>query len=337
MTQRNFRWPIYGHDAQARVLQESITLGNLAHAYIFYGPPQIGKRAVADSFIQSILCQGQDPHPCQRCDHCAAYSGGVHPDVFAVRPRDGASTISVEQIRQLQNQLYLRPTFASVMIGMVYDAQRLHLVAANALLKLLEEPPPNVIIVLVAHTLATLPATLISRCQLLKFRPLTYAAMKKWLSSQLLDQRMTKTVAALSMGRIGVAQSLIQDTLQSYHASVSAILTMFEGAALDRFLYIEKLVSEFKAKTGLDEGRDLIGSFLDYSELLLRDLLLVKISRELVCNETYRDRLQKLSKRFTMQVLHQLLSELRAVRMQLARHLNVQLALENYSIKIPEL
>jgi len=318
-------------------LQDSITFGNYAHAYIFYGPPQIGKRAVADFFIQSILCQGQDPRPCQRCDQCAAYSGRVHPDVFALRPLDGATTISVEQIRQLQNQLYLRPAFASVVVGMVYDAERLHHVAANALLKLLEEPPPNVIIVLVAHNLATLPATLISRCQLLKFRPLTTSAMKKWLSSQLLDRQMTKTVTALSMGRIGVAQSLIQDTLQSYHASVSAILTMLESAALDRFLYIERLVSECKAKTGLDEGRDLIGTFLDYSELLLRDLLLVKISQELVCNETYRERLQKLSKRFTMQVLHQLLSELRGVRTQLARHLNVQLALENYSIKIHEL
>ncbi|MFQ5520086.1 MAG: DNA polymerase III subunit delta', partial [Candidatus Methylomirabilia bacterium] len=170
---------IRGHSAVSGLLRSAIDSDRVAHAYAFVGPPGIGKKLTAKAFAQALLCSSHQstssggrssPGGCGLCPACRRVEAGAHPDCHLIVP-DGQQ-IKIEQVRELARLASLRPYEGRLKVFIVDDAERMSLVTANALLKTLEEPPDRTVIILVLSRARALPATVLSRCQVVRFTPL---------------------------------------------------------------------------------------------------------------------------------------------------------------------
>jgi len=164
---------IVGHARPVKILMGALRSGRLAHAYMFVGPDGVGKATTALNLAKAIHCEGQGVDACDTCAACEKVSRGSHPDVLWIEP-EGAQ-IRIEQIRDLQQRVAYRPLEGSRRCVVLDRAHDMTLPAANALLKVLEEPPEGNVMVLIARSTSVLPPTVVSRCHVICFSPLTAA------------------------------------------------------------------------------------------------------------------------------------------------------------------
>jgi len=166
---------ILGQAKPIGILQKALTTGKLAHAYLFYGSSGAGKVFTAVNFAKALNCLNNASNPTNCCDECASckkIDAGNHIDVRWISLLKGKSEISIEQIRQLQAQVNLRPYEARYKVFSIQDAEHMNEEAQSALLKTLEEPPVKSIIILTTSNPEALLGTIMSRCQSIKFFPL---------------------------------------------------------------------------------------------------------------------------------------------------------------------
>ena len=154
----------------------------LAHAYLFVGPKSIGKKETALAAARLVNCaQATQGHPCDACESCRKIIRGMHPDIHLVA--DGEGSIKIEDIREMLTQGQLRAFEARFKVFIIVDAERLTLEAGNALLKTLEEPVKDTLIILTTAMADHLLATVRSRCQVINFFGLTKDRLKKYFAA----------------------------------------------------------------------------------------------------------------------------------------------------------
>jgi DNA polymerase-3 subunit delta' len=175
---------IEGHDAVVEYFRETLRANRLATTYLFVGPEGIGKLTFARKLAQTLLCTEHDPsemNPCGQCESCRLALAGTHPDLEIVSLQPGKSELSIEQFvgdQKHRNQegmchnIALRPMLARRRVAIIDDADWMNIHAANFLLKTLEEPPPNAVIILVGASRSRQLPTILSRAQIIRFRPL---------------------------------------------------------------------------------------------------------------------------------------------------------------------
>lgn len=159
-------------------------LARLPHALLLHGQEGLGKHAFAVRLAQGLLCgqPGADVVACGRCKGCLLFAAGTHPDLSVIEPLEDSAIITVDQVRALGDFLGLRPHTATRKVVILSPADAMNQNAANALLKLLEEPPLGSVLLLVTARLTRLPATVRSRCALMAFRPPEKPAALAWLA-----------------------------------------------------------------------------------------------------------------------------------------------------------
>src|ERR1051325_9705657 len=200
---------IIGHQKQIETLRSALMNGRLHHAYLFAGPEGVGKRKIAFSFAKVIHCSETPGDFCNGCANCARIDAGNHPDVRFLEPLAGKKEISIQQIRDIENELNFRSFSGKRKVAVIDPATLMNLSAQNALLKTLEEPPQDSLLILVAANGGGLLPTLRSRCLLLPFAPLDRELVAYFLSSRDdIDSNRAEVLAALSMGSIGTALAL---------------------------------------------------------------------------------------------------------------------------------
>ena len=161
---------VVGQQHITRTLQNAIRSGRIHHAFLFIGSRGIGKTTSARILAKALNCSSSDeptPTPCDQCDNCEAISSGTSMDVIEI---DGASNNSVEDIRQIRENIRMVPSSSRYKIYVIDEVHQLSIAAFNALLKTLEEPPPHGIFILATTEAHKVPATIISRCQRYDFR-----------------------------------------------------------------------------------------------------------------------------------------------------------------------
>jgi DNA polymerase-3 subunit delta' len=180
----------FPEQAEAKRLLRAALAEGPAHAYLFYGPPGVGKRAAAIAFAGELI--GDRPR----------VERGAHPDVYLVEPV--GDQIRIDDVRELRRDLHMRPFEADRRVYLVYSAETLNEDAADALLKDLEEPPPYAVIVLVADDLGPLPETIRSRCQLVPFTRLSERAIREEIDARApgLEPDQAASLARLAAGRL---------------------------------------------------------------------------------------------------------------------------------------
>ena len=162
------------HNEQPEIagqLQRSLKRGRLAHAYLFHGPRGSNREAMARTLAKALNCLKNTDDCCDTCDSCRRIDAGVHPDVYWVRPESKSRRITIEQIREFENAVNLKPSFGRVKVGVLVDADCLGEEASNAFLKTLEEPPAQTIIILLTAEPQRLLPTILSRCLRISFGP----------------------------------------------------------------------------------------------------------------------------------------------------------------------
>ncbi|MBL7081224.1 MAG: DNA polymerase III subunit delta' [Candidatus Omnitrophica bacterium] len=143
----------------------------LSHAYLFLGQSGTGKRGVCREFAKAVNCQRESFPACQECISCHKIENNTHPDIHYIE-KEKSDFIKIGQIHYLEERIALRPFEGRFKIFIITDAESLTEEASNCLLKTLEEPPANSIIILLANDLQRLLPTIVSRCQILRFSPL---------------------------------------------------------------------------------------------------------------------------------------------------------------------
>ncbi|HYQ92090.1 MAG TPA: DNA polymerase III subunit delta' [Candidatus Competibacteraceae bacterium] len=189
------------HTSQWRELLQRKAADRLPHALLCSGPAGLGKRQFAEYFAQFLFCTVPTPEvsACGICRSCRLFLAGNHPDYLRVEPAEEGKPIKVDQVRELVAFLGYTSQLGGYKIALLTPAERMNLNAANSLLKTLEEPPGNSLLVLLSTAVAQLPATIRSRCQQLRFQLPPFEMALAWLQPRVSGN------AALLLGLSGGA------------------------------------------------------------------------------------------------------------------------------------
>ncbi len=161
---------VVGQEHITRTLQNAITAGRIGHAFLFIGSRGIGKTTTARVLCKALNClsvEAPTPDPCGECDNCTSIAAGNSLDVIEI---DGASNNSVEDVRQIRDNIRMVPSRSRYKVYVIDEVHQLSTSAFNALLKTLEEPPEHAVFILATTEAHKIPATIISRCQRYDFR-----------------------------------------------------------------------------------------------------------------------------------------------------------------------
>jgi DNA polymerase-3 subunit delta' len=219
---------VRGHDALVKAFAHARQRGRLAHAYLFAGPPGVGKRLFAQELAKTLLCENSDEgrqEACDRCAACALVEAGSHPDLFQVARPEDSLELPIDLMRELSRNLSLKPARGRGKIGIVDDADDLNDESANSFLKTLEEPPPRSLLILIGTASERQLPTIVSRCQVVRFAPLPEAAVAELLREQGVEAEQAQRLARLSGGSPGQALLLAEPALWEFRRTLLAGLT----------------------------------------------------------------------------------------------------------------
>jgi DNA polymerase-3 subunit delta' len=274
-------WQTTGQDRIISFLTDSIERGSLAHAYLFVGPPHVGKMTLAIDLARALNCTVDQP-PCGICRTCQRIAQGKHPDVVMIdknagrdpKDRKKASEISIDTIREhLQRGSNLPPYEGKYKVFIIEDADLMSVEAANCLLKTLEEPPHHVVIVLLTSEENVLLPTVISRCQRFELKPVSLPEIESRLSAGAsIPEEKVKLLARLSGGCLGWALSAADDDsfLKSREMRLSEFVSLINRGWDERLSYIQQLPSDRKGIT------DILSLWISWC----RDVMLMKYNCE---------------------------------------------------------
>jgi DNA polymerase III subunit delta' len=216
-----------GHDAVVEQFRRALAAGRLASAYLFVGPDGVGKRAFALQLAKALLCERADPaalEPCGACQSCIMCDASTHPDIHLVKRLKDTKTLKLEQFvgdRDHRNQvgfchdLALKPLMGGRRIGIIDDADWFTPESANSLLKLLEEPPPGALLILIGTSRNRQLPTILSRVQVVRFHGLPADDLRELALAQGLapDAAQADALAASSGGSLAAARDFADGQL----------------------------------------------------------------------------------------------------------------------------
>ena len=229
---------IYGQDRAIDQLKTAFGSGRMHHAILCSGPDGVGKRSVAWVLANLLLCQAPvNADPCLVCGACRRFAEETHADFITVgllHKSDGSTEkmIKVDQIRALQKKLALKSYEGGRRIILIMDADRMNPSTANALLKTLEEPPSDTVFLLTSNAPSSLLPTVVSRCQSLRFSPLSNEVLTK-IATLKLGHELSHIEPILDMadGSISRLIHLLDDDMRSlYDRCKTRILALRDGA-----------------------------------------------------------------------------------------------------------
>lgn len=234
---------VVGQEHVTRTLRNAIASGRIHHAFLFIGSRGIGKTTTARILAKALNCQSSDTptaDPCGTCANCVSIGEGTNIDVIEI---DGASNNSVEDVREIRENIRLMPTSGRYKIYIIDEVHQLSSFAFNALLKTLEEPPPHGVFILATTESHKIPATIISRCQRFDFRRVS-----------------VEGIVALLRGIVEKEGKRASD------AALYAVANAAEGGVRDSESILDQLMSYCDDEIGFQDVYDMLG-------LVQRDVL----------------------------------------------------------------
>ncbi len=268
---------IGGQEQAVKILQNSLRDGRLAHAYLFSGIEGVGKTSCAISLTQALNCEEGGQDGCGRCPTCQRIIHLNFPDFRKIEPGGPARTIKIEAIRSLRREIHVEPVEGNYKVFLVTDADRMNEESSNALLKVLEEPPEESILILSTSYPHLLLPTVLSRCQLICFRRLSREEVMGILQSKVdISESEAKFVAGLSEGSPGKALSLLQWGLDE-RSEIIAWLKKGDVTVEDIFSIAEKVAKNRK--------REKLLWFLEVVLSWYRDLFMMVVGDSSIINE----------------------------------------------------
>ncbi len=319
-------WGVVGHDWAVALLRSSLSAGRVAHAYLLSGPPQIGKRTLALALAQALNCAQPDA-PCGRCPSCLKIARGVHPDVRLIVGEGAGGNIKIEQVRALQHEAVLAPYEGRYRVFVIRQMEQATLEAANSLLKTLEEPPAQVILVLTAIHSESLPPTIVSRCQHLGLRPVAAPVIEEVLHDKGVTPVQAQLLARLSGGRLGWALQAAadEDLLRQRQQGLDRLARLLTAGRVERLACAHEVSADPAA------ARQLVELWTCW----WRDMALFGQGSEGLVNADQIEQYRPVSEQLTLTHVLAILRALQATAAQLEANVNTRLALEGLFLQLP--
>jgi len=317
---------LVGNERVKRALQGAVRDERLGSALLFSGPEGVGKRQFALALARTVNCPNafSDDRPlpdsCDACPSCRKIERGEHLDLFLIRPE--ATFLRIEQIRGLCEHAYRKPLEARRRVFIIDEADAMTEQAANALLKTLEEPPAESLLILLTSQLARLLPTIRSRCQIYHFAPVGTAEIERFLRERFArPEEEIRLLARLSEGRIGKALSIDLSIYREMRREALELLAVLGAGDHVRLIRAAE-------HWGRRVDREDFERRWEVLERVLADLLRLQLGAGDVVNADIEAHLQSLTAWWPPPRIVRFMEKIAAVRRDLWRNLNRQLALE---------
>lgn len=318
---------ILGHDRIIGVLRRSLLNGKIANSYLFEGVNGSGRKKTAGALIQALFCTFLPDDACGVCPSCRKIIGGNHPDIHLIQPLPDKRDISVEQLREMQHDLSLRPYEAPRKACIIEPAERMSDSAANSLLKTLEEPPGNALIILITENAGMLLPTVRSRCQLIRFAPLSPEHILTLLQRNGMDSDAAALVAPMSGGSLQKAVELDDEAMISLRKVVLSRLKQMN---------MNKIATIFDSTEELSGNRDATLELLDMLLSFYRDAVHLGAGNKDIVNHSISEAIESIATRRSMPHNLELLENIYETRRNVQRNANIKLSLDNLFMKMAE-
>jgi len=334
MTSEN--WGLLGHEWAVEMLKQHLIRNSVRHAYLFCGPPGLGRRTLALRFAQALNCLNPPVpgEPCGTCRTCQQTERMQYPDLTVIQADKEGGSLKVEPIRELRQSLSLKPYQGKYRVALLLRFQEATAGAANALLKTLEEAPAHAILLLTADTPEQLPPTIPSRCEILRLRPLPMERVELYLKENGAEEVKAHLLAHLSGGRPGYALRLMQDqeAMEFRSRRLAEIQKLLKSTRRERFAYAEKLTE--KKYQERERFRDTLLLWLAF----WRDVLMyVAGSDAPLVNVDYRSEIEAMASRLSLPAARQLVNTAEGAVEWLEKNVNARLLAENILLDWPKI
>ncbi len=315
---------VLGHSKPIGLLQRAIKNDRMAHSYLFLGNEGIGKKLVALQFAKTLNCLNDGKERADSCDQCISckkIDAFLHPDVLLLEPEN--QTLKVEQVRQMQRDLAFRPYEGKYRICILSSADRMVPHMSNTLLKTLEEPPPNTVLILLANYERLILPTILSRCQLIRFNPLPIPLVAQWLRErQGLEGEEAHLLSSLSEGSPRKALE-IKDEIGKIHRE-----ELLEDLVGEKSLSAERMQSWINSLPTREREKLLL--VLEVAKTLLRDMVMAKTLEEgsKIINSDLLSEIKTLTSNWRLSSLMKRMEILHQTTFAIRNNANTELALE---------
>ncbi len=315
---------IKGQDRIVKVLKDAISSQRIHHAYLFVGSQGVGKTLTAKNFALLLNCLDiKDNDSCSNCINCQKIEADQSPDVVFAKGTGEGGTFKIEDMKNLQNIIFLKPFEARKKVFIVEDASRMTLDAANSFLKTLEEPPEDSVIILIAHDKSKIIPTIYSRCEVMNFSNLTRDFVKSILIEKFgIFEFKAGFVANYSKGSLKDLDNL---------KDIEDLLTK-KNAIIDKFKNNIKLYDDF--------GESKVEAFeiIEVLSFWYRDILMAKIGLDNML--TNSDRIEEIlneSNYFSVEDLVKVLEQLDRASNLISLNANTKLSMSVLKMEIEDI
>jgi DNA polymerase-3 subunit delta' len=298
---------IKGQEAAVSFLKSSLKKDRLSHAYIFCGPRGVGKFTAASAFAAEIALSGDT----------------AHPDILVLKPEKEGAAIKIDDVRRLIKDIYLKPFQARKKVYIMDEAQSMKHEAANALLKTLEEPPTDSVLILVTDDLKALFHTIVSRSQVVRFYPLKVSQIEESLvKDRSLDREKARVLSRLACGSLGKAILYAEEDVFDERNSLIDIVSTGRADALS-----------------LDETpKERLKLYLDILLVWFRDILSVKALADdsMIVNADKMDLIRSQAGRMSFERLEGIINDILRTLSYLDMNANTKLAMGVLGLRLCE-
>lgn len=320
---------IVGQEGAIKILQCAIKNNRLSHAYLFVGPEGVGKGLIAKTLAKALNCQNGPANSCDECRNCIRIDLDEYPDVKMIEPT-GAS-IKIEEMRKIRRETSFKPLEGRKKVYIIQEASTMTQPAANSLLKTLEEPQGETLFILTTSNIHGLLPTIISRCQLVRFKPLSTKVIEDFLIKKegiMKDEAyMASNLSEGSLGKaIGIASSE-QRELRNQVIDLIAKITLKDVEGV------------FKTAREFTQDKEQILFVLSILSSWYRDLFVFKESEDpsFLVNMDKKEEIEREIENYSKEEIEKVLSLILRTIDYIKRNVNPQLAIETLLLKIGEI
>ncbi|MEH6943595.1 DNA polymerase III subunit delta' [Bacillus sp. JJ722] len=314
-----------------QMLQNSLTKNRVAHAYLFEGERGTGKKDASILLAKSLYCENLDENkqPCNHCANCRRISSGNHPDVHLIEP-DGLS-IKKDQIHHLQDEFSKKGVESERKVYIIEAAEKMTVQAANSLLKFLEEPLSETTAILITEQSQRILPTIVSRCQMITFQPLSSEQIKNRIIEEGVDAQTAAIVSHLTNHFDEAREISFDDWFAQAQRKVLKLYEVLNQDYMKGLLYLqEEWLDHFKDKEQIDRGLDLL-------LLVYKDLLYIQLDqKDSMVFQNMKSELEKSALLHSQRMLATHMEAILEAKRRLMSNTNPQLVMEQLVLNLQE-
>ena len=328
-----------GQDEPIEFFRRAIRSGRLAHAYILVGPEGVGKRLLARALAQYVFCDNRGDDACGTCRSCRLIESDRFGDLHWYRREEGKQQLGVDVIKEFRRAANLKPLEADRKVFVLEDADKLNAESANRLLKVLEEPPPESLLLLFALDVRDFLPTILSRCHVVRLRPLSVDNLTARLADQAgCSPQRARFLSHFTMGSPGLAAGLAAGKF--FEERDRLIDMMVSMDTVGRFAVAEEMFKRAQDVTdSVQARREVLLRFFDVLALFYRDVLAASLGdgETPLINEDRAGDVTTLAGRLSVERVRRILASIEEARHALGLNANQKLLLGNLTFDLAQL